>query len=487
MIYIINLKKDTERRKFMENQINQRKDKDRFIFFEGYDAKKEGTIKTDIELKKYFPKKWNKGLYKNADKLLGKKGCMLSHIRIIKEAVDKNINQVIILEDDCVIEGDFLPPDNLEDDDFLFYFGAGLREKIRKGKINLTPKNYITYELERSERFNKIEDYIMMGTYAYGINNCGEFYKRLTRYAPIAIDMLYNRYFQSKPIYVKNIIKTPELFPSNIEDYSTKFIFKELLIKDIIRNYTIAILSYDRMKIFEKKTYKLLKKYNLLSKAILFLSTEKDIAEYSKFNIPMVLSPKGYCETCNFISEYYPLGKKIIIIGDDITRFNIYNCGENINNCGKNTEVKDLNSLFNTLFKILDEKNISLGGFYPTSNPLALRGIKNLLTTDLRFIHDACCGMINRGIKLDSSILKCDFQRTILYYERDGGIVRLNNYSFDTRFNKGKGGNTNEKNNEEHYSKLFEEKYSQYIQRKITHKNGTSSFILRKNGIKKIF
>lgn len=252
---------------------------------------------------------------------------------------------------------------------------------------------------------------------------------------------------------------------------------RSMTVPSKINNYSIAILSYDRIKVFEKKTYKLLKKYNLIDKSILFLSTEKDIDEYSKFNIPSVLSPKGYCETCNFISDYFPLGKKIIIMGDDISRFNEFDY-----NCGKNLEVKNLDDLFNTLFNKLEEKNISLGGFYPTSNPLALKGLKNLITTDLRFIHDATCGMINRGIKLDPDILKCDFQRTILYYERDKGIVRLNNYSFDTRFNKGKGGNTEEKTNEAHYSKIFEEKYKEYIQRKITHKSGTSSFILRKNG-----
>lgn len=438
MIHIINLKKDTERRKFMENQINQRKDKDRFIFFEGYDAKKEGTIKTDIELKKYFTKKWNKGLYKNENKLLGRKGCTLSHIRIIKEAVDKGINQVIILEDDCVIEGDFLPPDNLKDDDFLFYFGGGLREKIRKGKINLTPKNYITYELQSSDSFIKIEDYLILGTYAYGINNCGEFYKRLTRYAPIAIDMLYTRYFQSKPIYIKNLCKAPNKFPSNIEDYSTKFIFKELLIKDIrkIDNFKIAVVSGNRNDSKNFTTIKLLLKIGIIADNIfLFLDKGtkedylKNYEEIAKVNI-IVSNTKGLVEARNFIeTEYFEDNEKILCLDDDIRKFKYKD---------ESKEIKEINNpqlfykYFNCGFKLLQKNNCGLFGVYPIGeNEKWFKESYDRIGNN--HILAVCSGIIinrKRPKQNTEFLAKEEYERAFLY----GKNIRLGFISVSTKY-----------------------------------------------------
>jgi len=245
-------------------------------------------------------------------------------------------------------------------------------------------------------------------------------------------------------------------------------------------SYKIAILSYNRPSRLEKKTYKLLKEYGLLDNVILFLSTEKDIEDYKYLNLKSVLSPKGYTETCNFISEYFDEDEPYILMGDDVDKFTKF-----IGNY-KQEKVEDLDKLFIETFSMMKDKKLNLGGFYPTPNPMALNSVKpeDTTSTYLAFIHDAVCLIVNKKIMLDPYVLKVDFQRTIEYYKLDGGVLRRNNYSFKTYFMKGKGGNELEKQNEEEYSKRFYEKYKDYIKYKRIHKSGSSSYILNKKGRK---
>lgn len=240
--------------------------------------------------------------------------------------------------------------------------------------------------------------------------------------------------------------------------------------------YKIIIPSYQRNKTFEKKTLKLLSKYGLTDKAILYLSTEEDVKNYKHFNIPIESAPRGYENVCNHITDQLDENTKYVLMGDDVSRFYKFNY-----DTGKNEEVEDLNVVFNETFREMEENAINLGGFYPTKNPLCIRRQKKLLTTDLKFIHDACCCVINKKvIKLNNELSKSDFQRTIEYYKIDGGVLRKNNYSFYTTFGKGKGGNIDGNDKEEEYTKKFINHYNDYIKRVIRHKSGSCSFVLKK-------
>ena len=237
---------------------------------------------------------------------------------------------------------------------------------------------------------------------------------------------------------------------------------------------SICVLSKGRPDIFEKKTYKLLKRHQLLEWTTLFVSKE-DAVDYSRFKLPIVVSPDGYVNCCNFITDYYEEGHSIILMADDLIEFYHYDGS-------KNVKIQNLLNLILNMIYLMSLEGINLAGVYPNNNPLFLRGNKKDITTDLRFIHDAFCIIINKKIYLDEKINKADFQRTIEYYKLDGKILRYNKYSFDTKFNKGKGGNEEEKLNEKKYADLFYEKYKDFIQRRIYHKSGTSSFVLRKGG-----
>tara|TARA_R110000822_G_scaffold95742_1_gene218534 strand:- start:1135 stop:1872 length:738 start_codon:yes stop_codon:yes gene_type:complete len=243
-------------------------------------------------------------------------------------------------------------------------------------------------------------------------------------------------------------------------------------------NYKIVIPSYERLNAFFKKTYtKIITNYQL-ENVYVFVSCCDDLNEYKKKypELNIILSPKGYGETINFITEYFDMDTKYVLMGDDINRFTI--CEGT-----KLKPVEDLNKVIIETFEIMEKEKCNLGGFYPTPNGLwCSKAI--IQTTDLRFIHDAFCLIINKKILVNPNLMKIDFQRTILYYQYDNKVLRRNRYSFSTAFLKGKGGNQQERLMEKEKALEFYEEYKPYIRRLITHKSGSSSFLLNPTGKK---
>lgn len=47
-------------------------------------------------------------------------------------------------------------------------------------------------------------------------------------------------------------------------------------------DYTIAIPTYKRLNVFRRKTYRLLKRYNLCERVVLFLQCPEDVADYTE-------------------------------------------------------------------------------------------------------------------------------------------------------------------------------------------------------------
>jgi hypothetical protein len=214
-------------------------------------------------------------------------------------------------------------------------------------------------------------------------------------------------------------------------------------------NYKIAIPSKGRPHLLLKKSYaKIIDKYNLdYNNIYIFVSSITDLNTYSeiipenKYNT-IVLSPNGLTETFNYISEFFDEGEKIMLLQDDVTAF--YELHPTTK---KLIHTQDLKSIMIRLFKGLEKTNISLGGFYPVANELWMDKAKEV-STNLCFIFDPVRGFINRKeIKLtlefnNTKSTKQDIENSILYYIRDGGVLRFNKYSFETKYspNGGDGG-----------------------------------------------
>tara|TARA_R100000742_G_C4278514_1_gene101441 strand:+ start:2614 stop:3324 length:711 start_codon:yes stop_codon:yes gene_type:complete len=230
----------------------------------------------------------------------------------------------------------------------------------------------------------------------------------------------------------------------------------------------IAIPTYDRVDVFRKKTYtKIIQKYKLEKYVTLFIQSDKDASDYKELapELKQVRSPKGYLNTLNFISKYYPDKAKVVKMDDDLT--GIYKLTGD-----KLTKVSNAYDLFNKTFAIMVNTGSSLGGFYPIPNAGFMKDRK-AITTDLRFIVGSLYCFINRNIKLKIDG-KSDFEFTIENYKRDDKVIRLNNYTmrYDYSDNTEKSGRD---------TQIFEKKYNEYISKVITHKDGSTSFLLKKN------
>ena len=107
-------------------------------------------------------------------------------------------------------------------------------------------------------------------------------------------------------------------------------------------------------------------------------------------------------------------------------------------------ELKNVDKFFKDAFSLLKKENLYLWGVYPTNNPFFM---DNKVTTDLRFIIGVVHGYIVRKDKSlrpsKQSLSKEDIHQSILYYLKDGGVLRFSNVSFKTVFNAPGGLGTN--------------------------------------------
>ena len=145
--------------------------------------------------------------------------------------------------------------------------------------------------------------------------------------------------------------------------------------------------------------------------------------------------------------------------------------------------IRNADEVFRTMFKLMIKHKCNLGGFYPTNYPLSMVRQPHI-TTDLRFIHDPITLMRNQKLLLNEQFAnKMDFERTIQYYKQDRRVFRFNHYTFCTAYNpKTSTGGFGYRNpqDERRASEAFQKEYAPYISRMITHKNGSTSFVLVK-------
>jgi len=153
----------------------------------------------------------------------------------------------------------------------------------------------------------------------------------------------------------------------------------------------------------------------------------------------------------------------------------------------KRITVPNANRLFQRVFALMKANDCNLGGLYPANYPLSMVQQPEI-TTDLRFIHDPLTFMYNQKIFMDSKFThhKMDFQRTIEYYKHDKQIFRYNHYAFCTAYNpkNNEGGfGYRDATKEKIESNKFLKSYQKYINRVIVHKDGSTSFVLKKDAL----
>lgn len=204
-------------------------------------------------------------------------------------------------------------------------------------------------------------------------------------------------------------------------------------------SYVVAIPSYKRAETLRDKTLATLQ-YNKISpkKIYIFVADAEEKKIYEN-----VLSPNSYNKLIvgilgignihNFITEYFPIGKEIFKIDDDIKSF------KKINTEKKLEIISNLDKLIKDGFKLSKETGYRLWGFYPVANGFFM---KDRIETNLHLITSTACGIINPGIDVLKLTLndKEDSQRSIIMYLLDGGVIRFDNICYATNYYKEPGG-----------------------------------------------
>ena len=205
--------------------------------------------------------------------------------------------------------------------------------------------------------------------------------------------------------------------------------------------YQIAIPSYKRHEVLEKKTLKMLREGKVEASCITIFvvnKEEKDI--YSKtidesLYDKIVVGEIGITNQRNFIKNYYDVGDYVVSLDDDLEYISHMHMNNTL------CKVEDLDTFFNTNYELLLKTGLFLWGVYPVHNAFFMKA--NFQTRDdLRFIIGLCHGFIVREDRLLLSPYaesKEDIEQSILYYIKDGGVLRLEKYSAKTKFHS-KGG-----------------------------------------------
>ena len=213
---------------------------------------------------------------------------------------------------------------------------------------------------------------------------------------------------------------------------------KKSLLK--IMSYVVAIPSYDRPDTIANKTLKTILDggvpKNLVHVFVANKAEEKryiDALPKSMYG-KLVVGKKGITAQRRFIIEYFPENKKVVSIDDDIEGL-----FEKVSD-KELRKITNVHKFFIDAFAMLEKERLYIWGIYPVHNPYFM---KNTITTDLKFIVGQLYGFVNRKIKTIQPSQKIfekeDYEQSIKYFLKDGGVVRFNNVSAKTK-NHAKGG-----------------------------------------------
>jgi hypothetical protein len=200
-------------------------------------------------------------------------------------------------------------------------------------------------------------------------------------------------------------------------------------------NYVVAIPSYNRADVITPKTLNTLKRGKIEPYRIYIFVANKTQRDLYESQVPkelyreIVIGKKGITNQRKFISAYFPENQYIISIDDDVEEV------LKLKGTDQLTKVHNLDTLFHKAYELLKKNGLFLWGIYPVRNAFFM---KPTITTDLRFIIGVLHGYINRHLRClrpsNSSETKEDYEQSILFYRKDGGVLRFNNLTTKTKF-----------------------------------------------------
>jgi len=201
--------------------------------------------------------------------------------------------------------------------------------------------------------------------------------------------------------------------------------------------YQIAIPSYRRARICNERTLRTLQECKIDPELVTVFVVQEDLAEYQTTLNPywygrIVVGELGLIPQREFIERFYPLNTNLVSLDDDIEMIDL-----------SMTEYANLDGFFTAAFEECRSRNAHIWGVYPVYNPF-FREKRIPVTYNLSFIIGAFYGYITRPdpprLELTREGNKDDVERSLLYYEQDGIVVRFNKVGFKTKYYGNDGG-----------------------------------------------
>lgn len=220
-----------------------------------------------------------------------------------------------------------------------------------------------------------------------------------------------------------------------------------------LNQYIVAIPSYRRPETLRDRTLKVLQKYKIDPNKIYIFVSDSEQKKIYENTLPkgsykqIVVGKPGIKNIRNFMPKYFKQGQYIFYIDDDIYRVSDTYSTNNTNNKDtfKLRELKSLKDLINQGFKLCEESKMTNWGVYPVENPYfckrKTKNVSDYVSTKLCYIMGGFTGVINNHkAEIRTIDDKEDYERSIKYYLKDGGLLRFNNVCCYTKCYKEPGG-----------------------------------------------
>jgi len=221
--------------------------------------------------------------------------------------------------------------------------------------------------------------------------------------------------------------------------------------------YVVAIPSYNRPNEIIKKTLKTLANGGVdMERVFIFVANDEQAELYKPTGYKIVVGVLGIANQRVFISNYFPIGQYIISLDDDVEELQTLHES-------KLVRLTDLHTFFTSSYETLMREKLFIWGIYPVRNAFFMKS--GVMTKSLKFLLGVCYGYINRNIPelYPTAEGKEDIEQSILYYKRDGGVIRFNHVAVKTKFNAVGGLGKDRYEMNEKASQLLKEKYPDVV------------------------
>jgi GR25 family glycosyltransferase involved in LPS biosynthesis len=189
-IVYINLKKRPEKKKFIETQLKKLGLLKQSLWIEAIDGQDLSPEIQENYLNNF------KTMAKKRDRIIGRIGCYLSHKLALEAAIKADLDNILILEDDCqfLIDANHQLPE-IPDDAEMFHLG-GLFWRQKPEPPNLIKHNSKLEWIPIDRTHLKIACAVSYGI--IGKKNIKSVFDKISTAKPSAIDILYINHVQKK-------------------------------------------------------------------------------------------------------------------------------------------------------------------------------------------------------------------------------------------------------------------------------------------------